>query len=62
MSTARVQCSCTGPAAQFQDQRYGKNIRIANLVTKSKKGGSSSVDVKCTVCNKEHTVPESRVS
>lgn len=31
---AKVLCSCKGQSAEFQDQIYGKDVRIANYVTK----------------------------
>jgi len=36
-------CNCTGPAAEFQDKLYGKNMRLVNLKEDGKGG-------KCTVC------------
>lgn len=41
--TSTKQCNCTGPAADFQDRTYGKNMRIHN----DKLAGKGT---KCTVC------------
>ena len=62
-TVAKVSCSCTtGPSAAFQDARYGKGVRVANLSTKSVRAGVSSVEVSCTVCGKKHTVSDSRLN
>jgi hypothetical protein len=58
-SIAHISCSCTGQAAQFQDNKYGKNIRVANVATKTDVPSSSSVQVSCTVCGSKHTVSKS---
>lgn len=50
---AHVHCKCKH---DFQDARYGAGVRVANLKTKSVKGGSDSVDVKCTVCGVTHAI------
>lgn len=42
--TIKVRCTCEH---EFQDSRYGKGIRIANL----RKAGTES---SCTVCGKTH--------
>lgn len=55
--TAKVQCSCEH---QFQDQQYGKNVRIAN--TTSKQPSQDKIEVRCTVCSRLHTVPVTKVS
>lgn len=41
--TTIKQCTCKGPAAEYQDKIYGKNMRVCNLRADEK--GS-----KCTVC------------
>lgn len=44
MATAVKQCTCKeGPAAEYQDKVYGKNMRLHNEMTKIK-------GLKCTVC------------
>lgn len=43
-----VPCTCD---SAFQDERYGKGKRVANL---TKKGTSGSEIHRCTVCSKEH--------
>lgn len=58
---ARVSCACKGQSAEFQDQRYGKNVRVANLQTKSDKPGVSTVDVTCTCCGHKHSVNKTQL-
>lgn len=41
--TKMIKCNCEN---KFQDEKYGKQIRVANETEK----GSA----KCTVCGKEH--------
>lgn len=50
-NTVKVKCKCTGPAADFQDKQYGKDMRIANV---TQKGEPQSRDVRCTVCGTTH--------
>lgn len=57
--TAIVKCKCKdGPAAQFQDHRYGDGMRVANA---TEKGDDKTVDVRCTVCGTLHRVNKSQV-
>ena len=44
--TARKACSCRSP---FQDERYGKGIRLHNRTAR----GMSNTEWRCTVCGKE---------
>lgn len=44
--TKEMQCTCK---SEFQDERYGKNIRVFNEM----KSGSKSLGWRCTVCGKE---------
>lgn len=46
----KVACTCK---SEFQDARYGKNVRIANPVNKTKKDGKPT-EAKCTVCGTTH--------
>lgn len=55
-TTAKVNCSCEHIQ---QDKMYGKNVRIANITQKRPAAGS--VEVRCTVCSKKHTVSEGRL-
>ena len=41
--TALKQCNCKGPAAEYQDKVYGKNLRLHNVSEDGKK-------FVCTVC------------
>jgi hypothetical protein len=52
-SVAHVNCGCKH---EFQDAEYGKGIRVANIVNKSAKKDSVRVNVRCTVCAREHDV------
>lgn len=45
-----VKCSC---AHEYQDQMYGKQVRSANPVNKSKVVGKLQA-VRCTVCRSIH--------
>lgn len=47
---SKVLCSCKH---EFQDQYYGKGIRVTTPVNKSKVNGEVKI-VRCTVCGKEH--------
>lgn len=49
---AHITCSCKH---EFQDTLY-KGKRVANVMDKSVKSTSTTVDVKCTVCAKVHSV------
>lgn len=55
-SIAHVSCACTGQSAQFQDSRYGKNVRVANVANKTDSPNSSTVTASCTVCGSKHSV------
>jgi hypothetical protein len=48
--TTILSCECTGPAAEFQDKRYGKRKRVFNY---SMKGEAS-----CTVCSRKQRVDD----
>lgn len=52
-TTHTVNCTCQHT---FQDKIYGIGRRLANLVTKSIKPGSNTVEYRCTVCKKTHSV------
>ena len=45
-----VNCSCDN---EFQDKHYGKKVRAATPVNKTRKSGKLT-EVRCTVCGKEH--------
>ena len=45
-----INCSCTGQAAEFQDQMYGKGRRVAN-----ESGRKDDKSAKCTVCGRVDT-------
>lgn len=48
----RVHCTCSNA---YQDSRYGKGVRVANPVDKSRKGGSGRItQAVCTVCGAIH--------
>lgn len=51
-TVARVKCTCSH---EFQDQKYGDKVRVANLTQKGT-GNIATRTVRCTVCSKEHTV------
>jgi len=53
--TARVLCTCEH---EFQDKKYGKNVRVANATSRQ---DSTFVEVRCTVCSKVHRVNPSKV-
>lgn len=58
MPCALVHCSCGN---DYQDKRYGKNVRLANEVGKPKPVPAKGQMVcRCTVCRREHTVSERR--
>ena len=44
--TKEFQCTCK---SEFQDQHYGKGIRVFNERT----SGSKNIGWRCTVCGKE---------
>ncbi len=50
-NTYKVVCNCKH---EFQDSKYGNNVRIANKTAKEHVNGT--VDVRCTICNKLHVV------
>lgn len=45
-------CTCTH---EFQDQQYGKQNRVMNIVGKGEQGTSTG-DYRCTVCKKVHKI------
>jgi len=48
MATEIKKCTCTGtPACEFQDNRYGNQMRVCNNDSKNK-------NTTCTVCGKVH--------
>lgn len=51
MRTYKIKCNCKH---DFQDQRYGKQIRIANPTQKATT--DKNLVVRCTVCSTLHTV------
>jgi len=53
---ALVSCQC---ASDFQDRRYGKQTRVANVTQKAK--SPERATVRCTVCGKEHDVAKASV-
>lgn len=51
-TTVKINCACTdGAAAKFQDTKYGKGVRVANVTLK---GDVKNRDVRCTVCGTVH--------
>lgn len=50
VNCARVKCTCKH---EFQDQRYGKYRRVANIKHNS---FGSSKEATCTVCGRIHKV------
>jgi len=50
-----IKCGCPpdGPAAKFQDKRYGAGWRVANPVDKT-----SPLKGRCTCCGKEGPLPK----
>ena len=50
MNTSKQFCTCKHT---FQDKYYGNNIRVCNPTTKDT---PTTRIVRCTVCNKEHTI------
>jgi hypothetical protein len=53
--TAKVNCVCKH---EYQDKEHGAGVRIANA---TQKATDKTVDVRCTVCGKIHTVNKERV-
>lgn len=47
----KVNCSCKH---EYQDQKYGKGVRVATPVNKTLDKGILRA-VRCTVCSKEHS-------
>lgn len=47
-----AQCNCKH---EFQDQKYGKNMRVMNNAPAK---GNSKSRYRCTVCNREHHLKE----
>jgi len=54
-ATAKVNCKC---AHEFQDERYGKGVRVANATQKK---NEKQTEVRCTVCKAIHHVNNSQV-
>lgn len=52
-TTYKVQCTCKH---EHQDKLHGQNVRLANRTKKPAPQGQ--VNVRCTVCSKEHIVRE----
>ena len=50
--TEVLQCTCK---SEFQDELYGKELRLMNTVGKDKPNG-----YRCTVCNKEYKLGEGK--
>lgn len=50
--TRIVKCDCPNP---FQDQRYGKNMRVANHAPSK---GAQVNRYRCSSCLKEHQVKD----
>lgn len=46
----------SGPAAEYQDEKYGKGNRVFNLCAKGEKSGQ---EARCTVCGKAMQVKAS---
>lgn len=58
MSAALVHCTCP---SDYQDKRYGKQVRVANEVGKPKPvPPKGQMICRCTCCKKEHTISEGR--
>lgn len=53
-TVAIVKCECKN---DFQDKRYGNQMRVAN---KTQKGDGTKTDARCTVCSKIHRVLNGR--
>ena len=56
--TAHVACKCQH---KFQDDTYGKGVRVANTLAKKQGDKSDAIDVRCTVCAAIHHIKESEV-
>lgn len=54
--TVKVNCLCSH---DFQDKEHGKQVRVAN--TTQKTPTPSTIEVRCTVCSKLHTVSQDKV-
>ncbi len=52
MSTGKFKCSCSN---EYQDQQYGKGIRVMNSTEKGN-STSSLVVFRCTICKTEHFI------
>jgi RNase P subunit RPR2 len=52
---AKIQCKC---AHAFQDEKYGKQVRIANSTAKQ---DNTYVEVRCTVCGTTQRINPSQV-
>ena len=50
--TEVLQCTCK---SEFQDELYGKGFRLMNSMGKDKTTG-----YRCTVCNKEYRLGETK--
>lgn len=56
--TAKVFCKCEN---EYQDKRYGKEVRIANATQKGGGNSDDFIEVRCTVCKAIHRVSKSKV-
>ena len=50
--TEVIQCTCK---SEFQDELYGKGMRLANTMGKDKPSG-----YRCTVCGKEYRLGDAK--
>lgn len=53
--TEIVYCGGSSCVSEFQDKRYGKNMRVANHASNK---GQSKDRYRCATCKKEHIVKE----
>lgn len=51
MSSIIKKCNNNCPPHEFQDNTYGKGMRVMNLATK--KGSKDKPVYRCTICGKE---------
>lgn len=52
-TVAFVKCGCKH---DYQDKKYGSQVRVANATAK---GDQQSIEVRCTVCTTTHRVSTS---
>jgi hypothetical protein len=52
--TVIIKCGGLSCRHEFQDRTYGKDNRVANIMGKGT-GDSKVVNVRCTICLKQHT-------